>query len=127
MIYAHLQIANIAFTGSQGTEYYWITWVKVGNKLARKCRDFQTHIHARPEALILNTSFIIHVLKLSPVQLQTQRKVSYQYLIRVLYPPPGPSWYCRGIITNYIYFFSKITANHPNYQNVNIVSAYVNN
>lgn len=124
VIYAHLQIAYIAFTGSQGTEYDWIMWVKVGHKLARNRRDFQTHIHARPKALVLNTSLIIHFLKLSPVQLQTHIERSMLAVFNLCTASPaGPAWYCRGIVT---ISFSKITANHQNYQNVNIVNVYVN-
>lgn len=43
--------------------------VKVGDKLAGQEGDLQTDIHARPEALVLDPCLVIHVLKLSPVQL----------------------------------------------------------
>lgn len=101
MISAHLQIAYIAFAGSQGTNHDGIMWVKVGNKLTRKRGDFQAHIHARPEALIMNTSLIIHVLKLSPVQLHAHRGRSLLMLCVVdttfvLYPPLGNHGTARG-------------------------------
>lgn len=60
----YLKISYVAFTGAQASKDDGIMWVKVCNEFTGQRGDLYSNVHSRPEAFILNSSFIIHILKL---------------------------------------------------------------